>query len=1028
MNNNLIKFKALLAELFQLNQADLDFGIYRIMNQKRDEITRFMDEDLMPQVNKELNKYQSADKALIQKELDKAIASANDLGMDPEQSPKVKELRESLGISVDIAGIENEVFSHLYNFFRRYYNEGDFLSLRRYKKGVYAIPYEGEEVKLHWANHDQYYIKSSDTLKNFAFKTASGRVNFKVVEADTEKDNTKAVNGNERRFILCQEKSAEINGQELNIFFEHGPDPEKRTQKVLNEQAVKTILSLKGLGQWIFELGERVPTEKNPDRTLLEKRLNTYTAKNTFDYFIHKDLGRFLRRELDFYIKNEIMHLDDIDQETVPKVEQYLSKIRVVRGIAHKIIAFIEQLENFQKKMWLKKKFVVETNYCITLDRVPEELLTEIAANKEQRKEWVKLFAIDEISGLQDGPLFKGQAVKYTEPLTVEFLKANNKMVLDTRFFSDDFKMRLIASIDDFDEQCDGLLIHSENFQALKFIENTFVDRIGAIYIDPPYNTSGSEIAYKNEYKHSSWLSLVQNRLYAAKNFMKNSAIHCTTIDDAEAPYLHILLDRIFDSSHYLATVPIRSKPQGRAVPSGFSPNHEYAIFYGASQASVVGRLPRDKKKLARYAENDEEGIFAWANFRGTGANSWRENRPKLYYPIYVSPSGEILIPNFVWDASDNKWKPESEPPKHAVVYPTDSEGVERVWTMGWERAQKEIGGLLEARKSGNNWQIYRKYRPNQEGALPGTWWDNPKYSASESGTKVVKEVFGGNGDFSYPKSVYAVEDCLRACGINTNSIILDYFAGSGTTGHAVIKLNREDNGNRKYILVEMGDYFNTVLKPRIQKVVYSKDWKDGNPQNRDTGVSHCFKYIRLESYEDTLNNLSLDRTSQQQEALDFSQSMREDYTLSYLLDVETRDSLMDLSMFERPFDMKLKIATGTVGETRSTKVDMVETFNYLIGLTVKHIETVRGVRVVEGTSPKNEKVLVLWRTLPEMDSNALDAWFTKQKYSTKDLEYDLIYVNGDNNLENLKKPDQTWKVRLIDQEFLRLMFDVTDI
>jgi adenine-specific DNA-methyltransferase len=118
------------------------------------------------------------------------------------------------------------------------------------------------------------------------------------------------------------------------------------------------------------ELSSLRPTEKNPNRTLLEKHLADYTARNTFDYFIHKDLGGFLRRELDFYIKNEVVHLDDIENETAPRVEQYLAKVKAIRRIAHKIIDFLAQLENFQKKLWLKKKFVVETQYCVTLDRI----------------------------------------------------------------------------------------------------------------------------------------------------------------------------------------------------------------------------------------------------------------------------------------------------------------------------------------------------------------------------------------------------------------------------------------------------------------------------------------------------------------------------------------------------------------------------------------------------------------------------------------------------------------------------------
>jgi adenine-specific DNA-methyltransferase len=218
------------------------------------------------------------------------------------------------------------------------------------------------------------------------------------------------------------------------------------------------------------------------------------------------------------------------------------------------------------------------------------------------------------------------------------------------------------------------------------------------------------------------------------------------------------------------------------------------------------------------------------------------------------------------------------------------------------------------------------------------------------------------------------------------------------------------------------------VLVPRIKKVIYSKDWKDGKPQSCNTGISHMFKYIRLESYEDTLNNLELKRTETQQKLLDESLSFRESYMLSYMLDVESRDSLLNIDIFKNPFEYKLNISTGTVGDTKPTTVDLVETFNYLIGLHVKTIDHVRGVRVVTGTNPQGDRVLILWRNLREMDNDALDEWFRKQEYNTKDQEFDIIYVNGDNNLENLRREDQTWKVRLIEEEFMHLMFDVEDV
>lgn len=381
MSQKYEKLKTLLKELFQLDQPDLDFGLYRVMHAKSAEVTQFLDKDLLPQVQAAFGQYKSADKAEIEKELAKVIAGIEAAGMDPAQSPKVTDLRERLtNDAVDVGALESEVYDYLFSFFRRYYSEGDFLAKRVYKPGVYAIPYEGEEVTLHWANKDQYYIKTSEYLRDYAFRLRPDddkkpmRVHFRLADAaEGEHGNVKAAEGKDRVFILASpgesgrdfiaEEDGE-QGKELVIRFEYRPatltdwPDDVRTgkskppaQKDLTALAAKRVLAMAdvSLAAWIADLGQpHVTTSgEKADYTRLEAHIKRYTARNTFDYFIHKDLGMFLRRELDFYIKNEVMHLDDVESETAPRVEQYLSKIKVIRKIAGKIIAFLAQLEDF---------------------------------------------------------------------------------------------------------------------------------------------------------------------------------------------------------------------------------------------------------------------------------------------------------------------------------------------------------------------------------------------------------------------------------------------------------------------------------------------------------------------------------------------------------------------------------------------------------------------------------------------------------------------------------------------------------
>jgi adenine-specific DNA-methyltransferase len=314
------------------------------------------------------------------------------------------------------------------------------------------------------------------------------------------------------------------------------------------------------------------------------------------------------------------------------------------------------------------------------------------------------------------------------------------------------------------------------------------------------------------------------------------------------------------------------------------------------------------------------------------------------------------------------------------------------------------------------------KARMKDEGMLPLTWWDKKEYSATEYGTNLLKNIFGEIADFSYPKALELVVDCLRVTGSKTSGVHLDFFGGSGTTAHAVIGLNREDGGERSFVLVEMGEYFTAVTKPRIQKVIYSPDWKDGKPTARDQGVSHCFKYIRLESYEDALNNLTLDDRSA--DLLGLPEDVRDDYLLRYSLDIETRASLLDLERFENPFDYKLKVYNRETGEAEPHPVDLPETFNYLLGLRVRTMQMRDGFLVIEGENPAAETVLVIWRNVHEKDNAALEAFVTGTlRINPADTEYAAIYINGDTTLDDPHK-----KILLTEQVFHGLMFDVKEL
>ena len=335
----------------------------------------------------------------------------------------------------------------------------------------------------------------------------------------------------------------------------------------------------------------------------------------------------------------------------------------------------------------------------------------------------------------------------------------------------------------------------------------------------------------------------------------------------------------------------------------------------------------------------------------------------------------------------------------------------------------------LEVKKWRNALQIIF----NKDTATMRSLWVDAKYDASEYWTKVLQEILWKSATelFSYPKSIKTLEETLNALfGNKKDWYCLDFFWWSGTTGHAIINLNREDErngwdiGKRKFILMEMWEYFNVVTKPRIQKVIYSEDWEDGKPVSRK-GSSHAFKYLRLESYEDALNNLKLQRSETQQWVLFAPENteFREDYMLQYMLDTESQGSILSVDHFAHPFDFEMRITRDN--ETRVTRVDIIETFNYLIGLVVEHTYEARGYRVVKWSTLEWEKILIVWRDIAKHSNEDLENFLKKSTYNPLDTEFDRIYVNGDNTLENMKTWEQTWKVTLIEEEFKKRMFEM---
>ena len=1011
--SQLTELTAKLKEIFQINRADLDFGIYRILNTRSAEIERYLSETLPRAVKQAFGDNQSEQVSGWKSELEQAKKQAQELGIDPAQSPKVQDLQNKIaGAQKSTGDSETEVYRHLLTFFSRYYEDGDFISQRRYKGDTYAVPYAGEEVLLYWANKDQYYTKSGENFSNYRFTLADGRtVFFRLNSADIAKDNRKD-NDAKRLFTLATAQTIERenedgetetidiqpisqseNGKTLTIVFDYKPFEKSAKQDKILEKDLQTLLAHDLLQTTWSALAERCPTEKNPNRTLLEKHLSDYTQKNTADYFIHKDLGGFLRRELDFYIKNEVMHLDDIQSaQAFAHIEAKLRMIQTLRTIAHEIIDFLAQLENFQKKLWLKKKFVASCHYLITLNHIPEKFYDAIFANPKQREQWQHLFAVKD---LPSSDLILSD-------------DANAYLVVDTSLFPAEFQSELLTALsaefsDGIDEHINGTLIHSDNFQALNLLQARYREQVKCIYIDPPYNTGDDGFIYKDNFQSSSWLTLMENRVVLARNLLaKQSALFCQ-ISDIENTNLNKLMVSIFGTENHRETISVvtSSKSGVNAInvkrgerlfkikeylhfysnhPSfrfnffytadAYNPNYRWEIYQKDDNSWFICDLKSDKKF-------DEKALSEYALKNSTHIYSIEKNNSK---------AGEAM-----------KAVLEKSKTSGTVETFTDQFGVTKLIYQG--------GVCVPLAE-----RVIQENGKNVFGVLGSDIWDDIGQAAKSE----------GGVSFDNGKKPEKLLKRIIEMATQESDLVLDYFSGSGTTACVAQKLKR------KWLAIEQGEYFESVLKVRIQKTLFGE--QTGISKSIDYQGGGIVKVLKLESYEDTLNNLELRRS----DLFDhLPENAQHDYLLHYMLNIESRDSLLNVSHFAKPFDYQLKIATNSAGAYDWQKVDLVETFNYLIGATVIGVDDKRseqGFVAVECRLPSqhtDEKTLIFWRDCERIGYDELQQQFDRLGINPADSEYSQVYVNGDHTLETVWDGEQSGslKIRSIEAEFLALMF-----
>jgi len=375
-----------------------------------------------------------------------------------------------------------------------------------------------------------------------------------------------------------------------------------------------------------------------------------------------------------------------------------------------------------------------------------------------------------------------------------------------------------------------NILIEGDNYHALSVLNYTHKGKIDVIYIDPPYNTGARDWKYNNNfidpedpYRHTKWLSFIAHRLELSKSLLARNGIICVTIDDNEVPRLWLLLEEIFGENNHLGTVAIRINPGGRKSKRKVALQHEYALFFSRTFTTPVAKLDRaPEEKTHSYQQGRNGRWYEERNLRKEGADSLAKTDSNRYYPIFFDEKTGRL-------STKKRYKTE--------IFPIDTDGQKRIWRRDKDVIdQMSQEGDVFAKKTKYGLQVYFKFYGGLEGETPKSFWDDAKYSASEHGTQTLDRILGTRELFQFPKSPYAVMDCIRVASAKPDAIVLDFFAGSGTTAQAVLQLNQADGGKRQFILCTNNEnkIASDVCYPRIAKVIEGyKDAKVSSPSEK---------------------------------------------------------------------------------------------------------------------------------------------------------------------------------------------------
>ena len=795
------------------------------------------------------------------------------------KSKYYNEFKEQLHTDIDAKlkevgqNFEEELYNKLFTFFKKYFSESGsiYFSYTPLQEKVYERIYrDDKDVMLFWKTHMLYYVKSEQLFKNMEVEDEDILYLFDVSDLQHKKNNEK------KELVYEFVKAEHTDKRIVYISVKYSANG----SKTKTEEILKKIKKEKAFGSISLKQ--------------IEKVFGIFKRQSEVDYFINKNAKQFLREQFSFWIKGYL-----VDDETLFESAR-LKQFKALQNIAFNIIDLVSQFEDELVKVWNKPKFAHSSNYVITIDKIADNnfsLLEKIIKHKkisEQIKEWQVLSIVNDKFIIED--------ILETDLHGKKLKSQWQYLPIDTKYFKD-LEFDILSLFNDLDNQLDGFLINSENYQALNTIKGKFNNKVQTVYIDPPFNLgTNPDYEYLVNYKDSSWLSILENRVSVSKQLLKNECVYYVRCDSNGNMLVRLLLDNLFGSNNFRNDLIVQRGRNQVGSPNKLETISDTLFLYSLSDK------PLNKIQVKRSIAD-----IKWTGFTLGGDRNPPERNfiGKTIFPLkgqhftLIQPKVDKLLNEKYLRLRCKKCSGlhfQAKDDADLANYMKKKENRFKFYDITNETDFVGLSELKKCNFCGEKDDFAVQYLGSEDKFVNSLWIDIAGY-ANTTG-------------FTTENAEELISRAIQVGSI-VDGYILDYFLGSGTTTATSHKLRK------KYIGIEQGNQYYEFALPRMKKVIagiqegISKELK----QFKGGGF---FKYFALEQYEEALTRIKYE---------DKGALPSQDIYHQYLF-------LKDLKLADEVVKLEEKSKSIKVDLTKlHPAIDIPETLSHLTGKFIKQIK-----------------------------------------------------------------------------------------